>query len=82
MNPFQERAKRPASVIAGPYGHPFHAAVVPVPIGAFIVRVADEGKQAHGFDDVRGLVPPAVSGAGRVDRVPGTNVPVDKRTSR
>lgn len=32
----QDRAKRPVSAVAGPYGHPFHASVVPVPIGAFI----------------------------------------------
>lgn len=29
------KAKRPATVIAGPYGHPFHAAVVGLPIGAW-----------------------------------------------
>lgn len=32
----QQRAKTPASVAAGPYGHPFHATVVPLPIGAWI----------------------------------------------
>lgn len=32
----QQRAKTPASVAAGPYGHPFHATVVPVPIGAWV----------------------------------------------
>lgn len=44
----------------------------------FGVRVADERTQAEGFDDLRGVLPPSVSGAGRVDRVPGTNVPVHK----
>jgi uncharacterized membrane protein len=47
----QQRAKTPASVAAGPYGHPFHASVVPVPIGAWIgafvldvvSRTADNG---------------------------------------
>jgi len=194
MNPFQERAKRPASAVAGPYGHPFHPMLVTVPIGAWIatfvldlasrlaedgtayaraatvtlgvglagavlaalfgfmdyaqirrgtkanrvatthmignlvvvvllgasflarlgsdeprvpaglvaltgvslailsftgwlggrlsytygVRVADERTQAGGFGDESGLLPPSVSGAGRVDRIPGTNVPVDK----
>ncbi|MFC3686805.1 DUF2231 domain-containing protein [Aquipuribacter hungaricus] len=28
-------SKRPASLLAGPYGHPFHAQVVTLPIGAF-----------------------------------------------
>jgi uncharacterized membrane protein len=32
----QDRAKRPVSAVAGPYGHPFHASLVPVPIGAFV----------------------------------------------
>jgi uncharacterized membrane protein len=43
-------AKRPLTVIAGPYGHPFHPALVTVPIGAWIAsmgfdlaaRVSDE----------------------------------------
>ncbi len=196
MNTAQERAKRPASAAAGPYGHPFHASVVPVPIGAWVgvlvldvvsktardgtgyfraatvllavglvgaavaalfgfmdysqiakrtkanrtatihltlnllvigvllgsflgridndadstptvhllvvavalavlgvsgwlggklsyhygVRVADEGTQATGFVEQGGLLPEGVSSAGRVDRVPGSNVPVDKST--
>ena len=29
------RAKRPRSVLAGPYGHPFHAILVTIPIGAW-----------------------------------------------
>ncbi|HEU0131002.1 MAG TPA: DUF2231 domain-containing protein [Mycobacteriales bacterium] len=193
-NNAQLRAKRPASALAGPYGHPFHASLVPVPIGAFVttlvldvasrtagngtgyaraatvtlgvglagallaaifgfmdyaqlekgtkanrvatthlvlnllvvvalgasflarlgstdrevpmgllvltvvslavlgvsgwlggkmsyrygVRVADEQTQAEGFEPMGGLLPPQVSGAGRVDRVPGTNVPTGK----
>lgn len=28
MSPFQERAKRPTSAMAGPYGHPFHPMLV------------------------------------------------------
>ena len=195
MNPFQERAKRPGSAVAGPYGHPFHATLVPLPIGAFVatfvldiasrnaengagyaraatltlglglagavlaaifgfmdfgqlargtrayrvasahmignlvvvvmlgasflarlgstddrvpgglvaltgiallllgitgwlggklayrygVRVADERTQAEGFEDVSGLLPPEVSGIGRVDRIPGTNIPEEER---
>lgn len=33
------RAKRPANPIAGPYGHPVHAVIVTVPIGAWIAAV-------------------------------------------
>lgn len=29
------RAKRPRSILAGPYGHPFHALLVTIPIGAW-----------------------------------------------
>jgi uncharacterized membrane protein len=195
VNPYLERAKRPASAIAGPYGHPFHAMLVPIPIGSFVgvfvldvasraaddggayaraatvilglglvgavlaalfgfmdyaqlqrgtranrvatmhmagnllatallgwsfltrlgedtgpvpggllaltavalgifavtgwlggklaytygVRVADERTQACAFGDDRGLLPPVVQGAGRVDRIPGTNVPVEEQ---
>lgn len=195
----QQRAKRPGSALAGPYGHPLHAAVVPVPVGAFLVtfvldvasrssteygagyaraatvvlgvgligavvaavlglmdyaqiarhtvanrvatthlvlnfavvlalggsflgrlgsdapkvpagqvwltgialavlavsgwlggrlayrygvRVADERTQADGWTDRGGLLPPEVSGAGRVDRIPGTNVPVEEDVRR
>jgi uncharacterized membrane protein len=31
-----DQAKRPVTVLAGPYGHPLHPALVPVPIGAWI----------------------------------------------
>jgi uncharacterized membrane protein len=31
-----ERAKRPRTALAGPYGHPFHPILVTVPIGAWI----------------------------------------------
>ncbi|MDP8932467.1 MAG: DUF2231 domain-containing protein [Actinomycetota bacterium] len=33
------RAKRPATVLAGPYGHPVHAMVIPVPIGAWVASL-------------------------------------------
>ncbi|MDN4598867.1 DUF2231 domain-containing protein [Leifsonia virtsii] len=33
------RAKRPRSPIAGPYGHPFHATIVTIPIGAWTAAV-------------------------------------------
>lgn len=29
-------AKRPRSILAGPYGHPFHAIMVTIPIGAWV----------------------------------------------
>jgi uncharacterized membrane protein len=29
------RAKRPRTILAGPYGHPFHAIVITLPIGAW-----------------------------------------------
>ena len=47
-----EHAKHPvAAALAGPYGHPFHAMLVPVPIGAWVIslvfdvasRVVDDG---------------------------------------
>lgn len=33
------RAKRPRTLLAGPYGHPFHPMVVTVPIGAWVASV-------------------------------------------
>ena len=35
-NAAQSKAKQPRSALAGPYGHPFHASVIPVPIGAWV----------------------------------------------
>ncbi|MFF1574184.1 DUF2231 domain-containing protein [Leifsonia sp. NPDC058292] len=35
----QARAKRPRTALAGPYGHPLHATVVTVPIGAWTASV-------------------------------------------
>jgi uncharacterized membrane protein len=32
----EQRAKRPVSMLAGPYGHPFHPIAVTVPIGAWV----------------------------------------------
>lgn len=34
-----QHAKRPANPLAGPYGHPFHAMVVTVPIGTWVAAV-------------------------------------------
>ena len=33
------RSKRPRSIIAGPYGHPFHPILVTIPIGAWIASL-------------------------------------------
>ena len=35
----QQDAKRPVLAIAGPYGHPFHPILVPVPIGAWVASL-------------------------------------------
>jgi len=41
------RAKEPVSVIAGPYGHPFHPILVTIPIGAWVTSlVLDIGARA------------------------------------
>lgn len=34
-----ERAKRPRTVLAGPYGHPFHPIAVTIPIGAWVASI-------------------------------------------
>jgi uncharacterized membrane protein len=34
-----QQAKRPLTRLAGPYGHPLHPAVVPVPIGAWVLSL-------------------------------------------
>lgn len=34
-----QRAKRPATIAAGPYGHPFHPIIVPLPIGAWVASL-------------------------------------------
>ncbi|WP_238439616.1 DUF2231 domain-containing protein [Microbacterium sp. JZ31] len=33
------RAKRPRTPLAGPYGHPFHATVITIPIGAWTASI-------------------------------------------
>ena len=33
------RSKRPRSIVAGPYGHPFHALLVTIPIGAWVASI-------------------------------------------
>lgn len=37
MTPDPRPAKRPATLLAGPYGHPFHPLLVTVPIGAWVM---------------------------------------------
>ena len=39
MLPRQYRAKRPVTVLAGPYGHPLHPILVTVPIGAWVASL-------------------------------------------
>ena len=37
--PAVDRAKRPISPLAGPYGHPFHPILVTIPIGAWVASL-------------------------------------------
>jgi len=54
-----DRAKEPVTVIAGPYGHPFHPILVTLPIGAWIASlVFDIASHAKS-----GGSPPLVDGA-------------------
>jgi len=39
MNAHPPSAKQPTTVLAGPYGHPLHPALVAVPIGAWVCSV-------------------------------------------
>lgn len=39
MSQAQVRSKQPANPLAGPYGHPFHAIAVTVPIGAWTASI-------------------------------------------
>jgi uncharacterized membrane protein len=52
------RAKRPLTPIAGPYGHPFHALAVTVPIGtwvgAVIFDIAATAGAGRGYRDAAG----------------------------
>jgi uncharacterized membrane protein len=36
----QQRSKQPVTLLAGPYGHPFHPILVTVPIGAWVASFA------------------------------------------
>jgi uncharacterized membrane protein len=49
-----EQAKRPVTVLAGPYGHPLHPALVAVPIGAWIASFVFD-VASHVVDDPRFL---------------------------
>lgn len=63
------RAKHPVTRLAGPYGHPLHPALVPVPIGAWIAAlvfdVASHAGSSQGFlaDGARWLVAIGIVGA-------------------
>jgi len=46
------RAKQPRTPLAGPYGHPFHAALITVPIGAWISSFVFDLAGAFGGDPV------------------------------
>jgi uncharacterized membrane protein len=47
------RAKRPATALAGPYGHPFHPIFVTVPIGAWVTSlVFDLASRSAGEPEV------------------------------
>ena len=46
------RSKQPRSVVAGPYGHPFHGILVTIPIGSWIASlIFDIGALATGDHD-------------------------------
>jgi uncharacterized membrane protein len=63
------QAKRPVTVLAGPYGHPLHPALVAVPIGAwiasFVFDVASRVVEQPGFlaEGSRWLIAIGVLGA-------------------
>ena len=64
-----EQAKQPISVVAGPYGHPFHPILVTVPIGAwvasFVFDLASRFSSSPGFltEGARWLIGIGVLGA-------------------
>ena len=45
-----ERAKRPRTILAGPYGHPFHPIAVTIPIGAWVASFVFDLAAAFGED--------------------------------
>ncbi|WP_336204234.1 DUF2231 domain-containing protein [Nonomuraea sp. LPB2021202275-12-8] len=49
------RAKRPTTVLAGPYGHPLHPILVTVPIGAWVTSLVFD-VASHVVDDSAFLV--------------------------
>jgi uncharacterized membrane protein len=64
------RAKQPRSVLAGPYGHPFHPLLVTVPIGAWIasavfdvVALVSEEKEAAFAEGAYWLIGIGIVGA-------------------
>jgi len=45
--PTPNLGKRPRTVLAGPYGHPFHPILVTVPIGAWIASLQTSSSRAE-----------------------------------
>lgn len=48
-----DNAKRPRTLLAGPYGHPFHPILVTVPIGAWIASLVFDIASRISNDDAR-----------------------------
>jgi uncharacterized membrane protein len=48
------QAKRPSTVVAGPYGHPFHALLVTIPIGAWVASFVFDIVSVSGDADAFG----------------------------
>lgn len=51
QQPTAESAKQPRSVLAGPYGHPFHPILVTVPIGAWVASLLFDVASMVSSDD-------------------------------
>lgn len=85
------RAKRPLTPAAGPYGRPFHPALVPVPLGAWLGSlVFDVGSRAGGPPDALATGSEWLIGLGLVGAAPAgvlgfldlLQVPAGTRTMR
>lgn len=69
------RAKRPLALIAGPYGRPFHPAVVTVPIGAWVASlVFDVASRAGGPPEVLSTGSSWLLGIGVTGAVPAATL--------
>jgi uncharacterized membrane protein len=49
----QPSAKEPVTALAGPYGHPFHPMVVPIPVGAWVLSLVFDVWSHLGPDGVQ-----------------------------